>query len=391
MVTQAYSTNDDTTDANMNVTALVDPSGNVVERTTYDAYGKPTFYAGNSFATASAASGYNNEVLFAGYRHDALLGIYIVRHRVYDPITGRWIQRDPEGDIDGPNLYQYVGGNPIHYVDPTGLWKIVRNNQAKADAIAEKDDTMKTLAEAIGLNVDEWKRWVTPQGATIKTATGVKPVYAVDEDDIICPGTIVKVPNTVIAFWAGAGDGFGKWWVRWGSDVATLKKRGFKVSEKEFVPISVEKNSIVYEYIAAPREAEFLGWFQTGTADKTLHGIFFWGHGGFSLWTDPSNPLVAGTYALGADKLQNALQYEMGLGVMWACSMMEYYGAKTEDAWKDGKVTPKKRGDFTPKKGIFAPKAIVEGGWETLYPHGFHLYGDSMDKIIPPGAQGTKK
>jgi len=111
-----------TTDANANVTALVDTAGNVAERTTYDTYGKPTFYAGSSFATASAASGYNNEVLFAGYHYDALLNIYRVRHRIYDPITGRWGQRDPEGDIDGPNLYQYVRSNPMRFVDPQGLW-----------------------------------------------------------------------------------------------------------------------------------------------------------------------------------------------------------------------------------------------------------------------------
>lgn len=31
------------------------------------------------------------------------------------------MQRDPLGYVDGPNLYQYVGGNPGRYVDPFGL------------------------------------------------------------------------------------------------------------------------------------------------------------------------------------------------------------------------------------------------------------------------------
>ena len=68
-----------TTDANMNVTALVDTAGNVVERVTYDTYGKPTFYAGTSFAAPAATSAYANEILFAGYRYDSHLGIYHVR------------------------------------------------------------------------------------------------------------------------------------------------------------------------------------------------------------------------------------------------------------------------------------------------------------------------
>jgi len=129
------------TDANMNVTALLDTSGNVVERAVYDAYGKPTFYAGGTFATPSATSAYANEVLFAGYRYDATLGVYEVRYRVYDPVTGRWIQRDPGGDIDGQNLYQYVLSNPIRLVDPTGLW----------GTDVHLDGTIK-LAVAVGYN-----------------------------------------------------------------------------------------------------------------------------------------------------------------------------------------------------------------------------------------------
>jgi hypothetical protein len=40
---------------------------------------------------------------------------------VYDPSTGRWLQRDPIGEAGGINLYQFVGNNPLGYVDPTGL------------------------------------------------------------------------------------------------------------------------------------------------------------------------------------------------------------------------------------------------------------------------------
>ena len=44
-----------------------------------------------------------------------------MRARHYDAGVARFITEDPAGFIDGPNLYAYVGGNPIMLVDPTGL------------------------------------------------------------------------------------------------------------------------------------------------------------------------------------------------------------------------------------------------------------------------------
>jgi RHS repeat-associated protein len=48
-------------------------------------------------------------------------GFYLTHYRLYDPDTGRWLNRDPIGEIGGLNLYGYVGGNPVNFVDPTGL------------------------------------------------------------------------------------------------------------------------------------------------------------------------------------------------------------------------------------------------------------------------------
>src|SRR5690606_4046974 len=64
-----------------------------------------------------------NVLGLAGYHWDEELGLWLSRHRVYDPELGRWIQRDPAGYIDGLSLYLYVGGNPFSFVDPTGLAK----------------------------------------------------------------------------------------------------------------------------------------------------------------------------------------------------------------------------------------------------------------------------
>ena len=44
---------------------------------------------------------------------------------VLEPSTGRYIEADPIGLEGGMNLYAYVDGNPLSYVDPWGLEKII--------------------------------------------------------------------------------------------------------------------------------------------------------------------------------------------------------------------------------------------------------------------------
>jgi len=46
-----------------------------------------------------------------------------MRARYLDPQTGRFTQRDPLGSLQGPNLYDYAGGDPLTRVDPSGtIW-----------------------------------------------------------------------------------------------------------------------------------------------------------------------------------------------------------------------------------------------------------------------------
>jgi hypothetical protein len=39
----------------------------------------------------------------------------------YDPQTGQWREQDPDGYVDGLDLYEFVGDAPIAQLDPSGL------------------------------------------------------------------------------------------------------------------------------------------------------------------------------------------------------------------------------------------------------------------------------
>lgn len=69
-------------------------------------------------------SSVGNRKGYAGYEHDGVIHeLCHVRHRAYHADLGRFLQRDPAGYADGPNLYEYVAGNPVAFDGPMGLEK----------------------------------------------------------------------------------------------------------------------------------------------------------------------------------------------------------------------------------------------------------------------------
>jgi RHS repeat-associated protein len=109
-------------DANNDVTALVNTSGQVQERYLYDPYGDVTITDANWNPTSGNTSSFGSRYLFQGSRLDTVTGWYDFRNRDLIPSEGRWAERDPLGLAAGdPNIYRFVGNSPTNAIDPSGL------------------------------------------------------------------------------------------------------------------------------------------------------------------------------------------------------------------------------------------------------------------------------
>ena len=98
-------------DGKGNVSALLDSSQNVVATYTYDTFGN----------LMSKTGSLNQPFQFSTKPYDEKTGLSYYGFRFYSPALGRWMTRDPLGEVGGINLYEFVGSDPVRYVDPLGL------------------------------------------------------------------------------------------------------------------------------------------------------------------------------------------------------------------------------------------------------------------------------
>jgi RHS repeat-associated protein len=137
------------TDHQGTVHALADDSGAIVESYCFDAFGRVLgVYNGSGQPLTESAVG--NRFLWQGKQYSFQSGLYDNRVRVYDPITGRFLSKDPIGVSGGLHEYLYCYGNPLNLIDYDG-----------------KEPTAIVISGGLGFEVPTWIPGVIAAGPPI--------------------------------------------------------------------------------------------------------------------------------------------------------------------------------------------------------------------------------
>jgi RHS repeat-associated protein len=115
-----------TYDANGNVSEYVDSTGSVVAHYEYGPFG------GVTAATETMADSF--AFRFSTKYLDTETALWYYGYRYYDADGGRWLSRDPIGELGGTNLRGFVSNSPLGMVDPLGLAPPIINDWERLDS-----------------------------------------------------------------------------------------------------------------------------------------------------------------------------------------------------------------------------------------------------------------
>jgi RHS repeat-associated protein len=133
-------------DANWNVVALADMTGEIVERYSYSAYGEASVLTGNCSPVSESSYEWHHLFTSRQFESETALGHY--RARYYRADCGRFLGRDA---LDAS--YNYTEGRPTDMVDPLGLWSSQGGNIYEAES---DQDTLQSLARRITNDERDW-------------------------------------------------------------------------------------------------------------------------------------------------------------------------------------------------------------------------------------------
>ena len=117
-------------DNNGNVVGYWDESGSIVAEFAYDAFGNTISSSG------TMASVFPHR--FSTKYYDAETDLYYYGYRYYSPNIGRWISRDPIGELGGNNQYAFCKNRSLFCIDKKGAIAIVLNCAANEDEFTDK-------------------------------------------------------------------------------------------------------------------------------------------------------------------------------------------------------------------------------------------------------------
>jgi RHS repeat-associated protein len=151
------------------VAVITNENGAVVERLSYDAWGKRRFPNGADDPAGSIESLTTRG--FTGHEELDSVALVHMNGRVYDPLVGRMISPDPtvpDGlNAQAWNRYSYVGNDPLAFTDPSGFSWLSSFFHSIGNAIRSVFQQVPILRAIVQIAV-----------AAILTVTGVGVVVA---------------------------------------------------------------------------------------------------------------------------------------------------------------------------------------------------------------------
>jgi RHS repeat-associated protein len=171
------------------VRQLTNSTGQVTDEYEYDAFG-------NSFTKQGTTP---NNFMYRGEQYDSDLGLYYLRARYYNPMTGRFLSRDPEdGNPTDPaslHKYLYAGGDPVNAMDPTG-------RDLFDTALVEGGSALTSIGAGISI-LGGTPAQVTAWAATIEQYIGI--AYLTAQDILAVISDIAVTRGVVKTLFCGTG------------------------------------------------------------------------------------------------------------------------------------------------------------------------------------------
>lgn len=150
------------------------------------------FDAWGNALTGKGKVGTENKFQFTGQALDPSTGLYFLRARYYDPITGTFLSRDPfPGFATQPitlHHYIYAGNNPARFVDPSGLafgyhGYLGLAGDSSQPAPADPEQTQQYICNALQQNGGYINRDSNPNDLSLRDAEHFLYTYTSTRDN----------------------------------------------------------------------------------------------------------------------------------------------------------------------------------------------------------------